>query len=414
MNLFGTTNIIKRKVYALNFAVLMFSLVKMYIFTHKEITGVGFEKPIYLKITFFYIPFSSVYVLIPMANYFSPLVQLFLGHNNMAKHIPNLLNLHIIILMLEVFSVYYLEYMRLWLFLCFLQQLNYSCLDLITDQINTEKLNDQGDSDQAYRSVGAFLGLLLPTFALIFNSYYLMFILMALVFPSIIFRETNKMLIGRSSYHNRVITNKGKIGLPNFILTMILIFTMSIPDTVGDAISHTYAYNHKTSNLVIIKYLVMAIGYGLTHPQVNKTVSQKIGINGRMLPLLLLTARISILYFFPEIKLFNLTESFYFIQCLLDTTSGTLVKNDIEHDNRKIFWSSESNSKWAIPAVVANFIQEQMPPTIKKFTSVWVEHQGSSLNHKTFIFYSGIAIGISIIATFVIQGILKMLVKKDF
>ena len=47
------------------------------------------------------------------------------------------------ILLLEVFSIYYLEYMRFWLFLCFLQQLNFSCLDLITDQINTEKLSDK-------------------------------------------------------------------------------------------------------------------------------------------------------------------------------------------------------------------------------------------------------------------------------
>jgi len=221
MNLFGTTNIIKRKVYAINFAVLMFSLVKMYIYTHKDITGIGFKKPKYLQFLGFLIPFSSIYVLIPMANYFSPLVQYCLGINKMAKLIPTFLNFHSIIMIFEVFAIYYLENIKLWLFLCFLQQLNYSCLDLITDQINTEKLSDQGDFDQAYRSVGAFIGLVLPTMALIFNSHYLMFILMALVFPSIIFNETNKMLIGKSTYHNRIITNKGKIGLHNFVLTMI-------------------------------------------------------------------------------------------------------------------------------------------------------------------------------------------------
>ena len=108
----------------------------------------------------------------------------------------------------------------------------------------------------------------------------------------------------------------------------------------------------------------------------------------------------------------GVAEIGFFLQSILDTTSGTLIKNDIEQDNRVMFWSSKSTSKWAVPAVVANFIQEQAPPTVKKFLAGTVESWGSNFDQKTFIVWSSILIGCMFVIVFLLQIIIKKMDKR--
>ena len=77
-----------------------------------------------------------------------------------------------------------------------------------------------------------------------------------------------------------------------------------------------------------------------------------------------------------------------------------------------MFWSSDSTSKWAVPAVVANFIQEQAPPTLKKFLAGTVESWGSNFDQKMFIIWSSGLIGSMFLLIFFLQMLLRKNINK--
>lgn len=412
--MFGSDHQQKRAIYASNFMILMFSLVKMYIFTKPHITGIGFVKPDYL-FGLSFLPIALVmHIGIPSANYFSPFIQYFYGRKKLINSIPQMFVCHAIILWLEIICIYYLKSFNLWIICCFLQQLIYSSIDLTVDQIMTDEPNDK-HSDQGYRSVGAFIGLIIPTFILATKNIIpiskSMYTIMGLILPTL-------MLIMSSSIKfkedfNRKKKSQGRISIVQFIITVIIVIAMSIPDGISDAISRQYANNYKNSSLVVIKYSIMAVAYGLTHPYIHQFVTKKITFIGRYWPLILLFIRIGILYYFPELSYLGIAEFSFFVQSLIDTTCGTIIKNDIEKDNRNIFWSSMTASSWYVPAYVANFFQEQVPPTFKKSISVWVENKGSTLNHKVFIMYSSFFIVACFFTIHILQSLLKKISKKN-
>ena len=412
--MFGSDHTQKRIFDASNFIILMFSLVKMYIFTKPHITGIGFIKPDYLfGISFLPIPFI-IHIGIPSANYLSPLIQYFYGKNKLTCSIPKMFICHSLVLWLEIICVYYLKSFELWVSCCFLQQLIYSCIDLSADQIMTNEPNDK-HSDQGYRSIGAFTGLAIPTFALIIKDILpistSMYITMGFILPIIMLITATK--VSFKSVTLEKTSSQGRISIVQFIITVIIVIAMSIPDGISDAISRQYANNYKNSSLVVIKYSIMAVAYGLTHPYIHQFVTKKITFIGRYWPLILLFIRIGILYYFPELSYLGIAEFSFFVQSLIDTTCGTIIKNDIEKDNRNIFWSSMTASSWYVPAYVANFFQEQVPPTFKKSISVWVENKGSSLNHKVFIMYSSFFIVACFFTIHILQSLLKKISKKN-
>lgn len=412
--MFGSDHTQKRIIYASNFMMLMFSLVKMYIFTKPHITGIGFVKPDHLfGIGFLPIAFI-MHIGIPSANYFSPLIQYFYGKDNLTSSIPQMFICHSLVLWLEIICVYYLKSFELWVISCFLQQLIYSCIDLTADQIMTNEPNDK-HSDQGYRSIGAFAGLAIPTFALIIKDIVpistSMYIAIGFILPIIMFITATQVSF-KPVVHEKTST-QGRISIIQFIITVIIVLAMSIPDGISDAISREYAHNYKNSSLVVIKYSIMAVAYGLTHPYIHQIVTKKLTVIGRYWPLILLFIRISILYYFPELSYLGVAEVSFFVQSMIDTTSGTLIKNDIEQDNRNIFWSSMTSSSWYVPAYVANFFQEQVPPTFKKSISAWVESKGSSLNHKVFIMYASCFIVACFLIIHILQSLLKKISKKN-
>lgn len=418
---FGETNIAHRTAYAFNFMVLFYSLVKSYIITHPEITGIELSLPKVISFMIFSIEAKKLLTIgIPSANFLSPIIQLFTGRDNMIKFLPIFFLIHILILWSEILSIFLFKSYYLWFLLCFIQQLTYSCIDLTLDQISIKAPYD-GCSDQSFRSNGAVIGLMLPVFSLLLSPYIGMlicFILMTLFLTVILFYTAyisiklqfiDKYEREKESNNSH---NDGKIAIPQLLLIIIMILAMSIPDGVGDAISGKIAKEYKNSNLIVIKYTIMSLGWGLTHPLIHQTITRKIQIVGRWWPIFLMIFRVLILYFFPELRLLGVAEIGFFLQSILDTTGGTLIKNDIEQDNRVLFWSSKSTSKWTVPAVVANFIQEQAPPTLKKFLAVTIESWGSNFNQKVFIIWAAVLIGSMFILICFIQMILKNIEKK--
>ena len=410
--MFGSDHVQKRVIYAANFMILMFSFVKMYIFTKPTITNIGFVKPDNL---FGFLPVAFViHMGIPSANYLSPIIQYFYGKDKLTKSIPWMFICHFLILWFEIICIYYLKSFELWIISCFLQQLIYSCIDLTADQIMTNEPNDK-HSDQGYRSIGAFVGLGIPTIILITKNIIpvsiSMFIVMGLILPLILI--TTSIHVSPMSIACEKTSTHGRISIMQFIITVLIVLAMSIPDGIGDAISREYANNYKNSSLVIIKYSIMAFAYGLTHPYIHQQVTRKFSVIGRYWPIILLFIRIGILYYFPELSYLGAAEIAFFVQSMIDTTSGTIIKNDIEQVNRNIFWSSMSTSTWYVPAYVANFFQEQVPPTFKKSISAWVENKGSTLDHKVFIMYASFFIVACFLTIHVLQNILKKISKKN-
>ena len=283
---FGKTNADNRMAYAFNFMVLFYSLVKSYIITHPEITGIGFSLPKVIPFIFFSINAKKLLAVgIPSANFLSPIVQFFMGRENMIKSLPIFFLIHILILWSEIFIVFLFKSYYLWFLLCFVQQLTYSCIDLTLDQVSTKEPED-GCSNQSFRSNGAVIGLMLPVLSLILGPYIGMltcFLLITLILTLLLFYTAYISLklqfidqFDREKSSDKNSDGDGKIAIPQLLLIVIMILAMSIPDGVGDAISGKIAKEYKNSNLIVIKYTVMAIAWGLTHPLIHKAVTKKI------------------------------------------------------------------------------------------------------------------------------------------
>ena len=325
--LFGEVNKEKRLAYAANFMILFYSLVKSYIVTHPGITGVGFPIPAYIYVATFAVSGQVMVKMgVPAFNLFGPCIQTFKGKKSMINNLPRFFRMHMYLLWFELFAIFIVKSFHVWLIATCLQQFLYGSIDLTLDQISLRPPADN-NSDQAYRSNGGVIGLLLPTMALVVMPWmdmetslvFITFVLTAILYFTSKFAK--RLNYVRENPRDR----RGRISLVNFVIIALMTLVMAVPDGVGDAISGQIARNHRNADLIVIKYSIMGIAWALTHPAIHTAISSefsKYSSYAKGWPILLVLVRIALLYYYPEFNSWGYAELGFFSQALLDTTSG--------------------------------------------------------------------------------------------
>lgn len=127
-----------------------------------------------------------------------------------------------------------------------------------------------------------------------------MAIILGVIFPTFMVMVSRQIQIKPDV--RKKSSKRGRINITQFTITVIIILGMALPDSIGDAISKEYAYNYKDSSLIIIKYFILIFAYGMTHPYIHETITQKVKILGKYWPVLLVFVRMGIVYYFPELS----------------------------------------------------------------------------------------------------------------
>jgi hypothetical protein len=424
----------KRVLYATNFAVLLSTFVSAYIYDRSEIAGVyGFSGAKYLK---------SWASLVPMANLLAPLMQQVISFDNVAKCIPMLLVLHAVMLAAQaVLQMCGRDSCHFWWMLTYpIINLNYGMIDHWLDQVEVAKDKKEDDSteqqfDQAYRGIGvilinwpvALILLLVPEGA---PRSAVLFFMQGILLPAVVCSVSRDLWCQKGQFVQTGKTSSGgqapRVGVPFVLWLVLIVFINAFPDGVLDAFAKMILTSTSKSVLLPIRLGFQGMGWLLTHPAIFQAGGRLVGSKGKTgadrtsataIAVSALLLRLLLLYSWVPgegLPKMGLGESVGFgLQVALDIIGMVVLKNMNEADSRGLAFQSYEESKWSVPAPLANFVQEQASPFLKQQLSFRCMRQQHALDKQLWFGLAAASIFSSVTVTSWSQSQMRSLVSQN-
>ena len=154
-----------------------------------------------------------------------------------------------------------------------------------------------------------------------------------------------------------------RISIDKFSWIFVMLILVSYIDGSGDAIATEKLWNSKNIDYFLISSIVRIFTSLLTFPPIqNKIINNTNNISNIVIRLMIL--RFILLM---SMKWVSFKQIVFFSQCSIDIFVGTIFMNDYLNKNKKLFWNSNTTSKYYISSSFAYFINENVPSLIKIF-----------------------------------------------
>ena len=343
-----------RNLYAANFAALFFTTLSIYLVDHPEISGFGFSRK---GLRGYDMLLKSTHLLVLPA---SILVRRWFQHIQIDKFLNPLLWFQAFVMLGQAYAIHTKNFV-VYLVAVALCNFNYSFLDLILDQLSA---SINCSSNQAYRAGGAItaVGLALGVAHMSTAKVYCGSCAILAI----------HLLNQIDHYDFPQLTDKKrtskKVDATTAFLVFLTVVMTSLSDGIMDATAKVILDGAKNKNPIIVRYICLMIGYGLSHPDYVQYMP-KLTINKtcRALAVAVMLYRNILLYNFEEAVVWLGLTCAFGVQSIADIAAGTIFKNDVEQENRECLLHGKGKGK--LPGWIVNFMAEQMSPILKTLLS---------------------------------------------